>query len=121
MTGSMLARILGLRALDDGVRRPLLAALVSDLARLSAGGPLVVLIWARADASDVQNELQSLGFFPSAYLPELISTIHAREDVVQYTLLVGRSLRESVDSVTAQLWPEAWTVIEQVLGFKTEA
>ena len=113
------ARILGLRTRTGGVRRALLGGIVRDLVSLAGESPLVILACARADDEVLHAELDSLGFFPTAYLPGLISAHQGRGAALQYTRLIGRSLRDSVRSVTALDWPEAREVIEHVLCFES--
>lgn len=109
------ARILGLRARAEADRYTVLTAVVNHVIDLAGDTPLVVLLWVRAGSIRLQDELDTLAFFPTAYLPGMIAGPHEREDVVQYTRLVGRSLRGSIKGVTALDWPEARAVIDQVL------
>jgi ribosomal protein S18 acetylase RimI-like enzyme len=111
------ARILGLRAVAPSVRAALLQFLVGDLLRWADNGRLGILVLVDANCLDAQAHLMSLGFFPTAFLPAFISAPQGRRDVVQYTRLAGCSLLNSVNSVTAKVWPEAETVISEVLHF----
>lgn len=111
------ARVLGLRAATPRVRVALVQHVVDDLARLTGGGHLVVIVLVGSDCCRVQIELTDMGFFPTAYLPAFVAAPQGRGDVIQYTRLAGCSLRESIDGVTAKDWPDAGKVISQVLGF----
>jgi hypothetical protein len=109
------ARIMGLRTIEEGVRGPLLATVVDDLIRHAQQDHLIILVWVRGDAGDVQEELERLGFFPTAYLPEMVAGEGGRCDGVQYTRLIGKSLADSVTGLSALEWGPARLVIEEVL------
>lgn len=114
------ARVVGLRALDEGMRSPLLAGVIQELNRLRGQGPLTVVCYVRADAGSAHRELQELGFFPTAYLPGIAVAATGRRAVVQYTRLFEWLLPESTRGVTASDWPAARQVIEAVVRFSAK-
>jgi hypothetical protein len=111
------ARVLGLRTAAPDVCATLLQHLVNDLLRLAGDGRLVIIVLVDGYCSQAQDNLTSLGFFPTVYLPAFVAAPRGRNDVVQYTRLAGCSLGDSTNAVTAKNWPQAEKVIAQVLRF----
>jgi hypothetical protein len=84
---------------------------------LAGDGRLVIIVLVDGYCSQAQDNLTSLGFFPTVYLPAFVAAPRGRNDVVQYTRLAGCSLGDSTNAVTAKNWPQAEKVIAQVLRF----
>ena len=109
------ARVLGLRSPDHSLGTILLNGLVQHLEKAVKNAPLTTLVCIRADVPDIHAKIEASGFFPTAYFPGMILVMDERRDVIQYTRLTGRSLSESTRMVTALEWPQARTVIEEVV------
>ena len=112
------ARLCGFRNSVDGIEFECLRGIVDDLERAAGESPLGIIIWTRCDFSTIQHELESVGFFPTAYFPQLLSAAEGRVDVIQHTLLTRHSLEASARFVTAREWPAAQRIIQQVLRSK---
>lgn len=109
------ARVLGLRTTIAGVEPHILAGIVDNIDELTGGGPVVVIVCVSSGSCTLQQSLEALGFRPTAFLPGMISNANGRTGVIQYTKLVRKSWPQSVRAVTAVEWPEARSIIDQVV------
>jgi ribosomal protein S18 acetylase RimI-like enzyme len=114
------ARLYGFRASVEGIEVECLRGIVDDLERAADEVPLGIIIWTRSDTSTIQHELESIGFFPTVYCPQLLSAAKTPADAIQHTRLTRHSLETSARFVTAREWPEAERVIRQVLQSESQ-
>ena len=106
------ARIIDLRTVAE--TPPLLGVLLRNILSFWNDGPSSVAIDLYADDEALQAELQSMGFFPTAYYPAIASRGETPVDGVQMAYLHGFKMEDNLVWGRQVDWPRAQLVIRRV-------
>ncbi len=96
------------------VQPEMLRGLIDLVRRDSDGEPHMIVAELAATRIAQQRALEAVGFVPTAYCPALIAVGRRRLDVVQYTRLVGYTVRSALGFVDGMRWPAAQRVVRHV-------
>ena len=97
-------------------RDVVLATAIERFERMLCAERMTLTVDVRTDAAQLLATLEGLGFFATAYFPEMIVANGLGIDVVQFTKVNGLPVQRSLRDVRQLDWKRAQTVCSTVCG-----
>ncbi len=112
-------RFLELASLSPRLPESLIAAILRQTLSELGNEPLTIVIDVSSQTAELQQTLEKLSFFPTAYYPALIAAGPYRLDAVQYTYHHLLKFQDSLKMVHGLDWPPAQQILQGVSALAT--